>query len=296
MSYSSYLKNNFINPKNKKIIITGANSGIGFECAKILAMLDAKVFLACRSFLRATKARNKILKEKPDAQIFIIPFDQSNQKSCDDFVELLSKKHFDFDAILFNAGIFAPKKKTVNKKGVPITIEINTVNIAYIISKIKPLLDKADKEKIISFQCSLASSLANKKYSLFDNNLSAFKQYALSKYGLFNYFKYLASSNSNDKVKYLCCEPGVTNSNIIRDFPSWIRKLGNGFLKLFMMKTNKAALTGVASLIGKKNINGMIYVPKGLFRVWGYPKGKVVNINKYDKNIVNTINKLIYGK
>lgn len=48
---------------NKVVIITGANSGIGFETAKELAKRGAKIILACRNLEKANDAILKIMKE-----------------------------------------------------------------------------------------------------------------------------------------------------------------------------------------------------------------------------------------
>lgn len=291
MSISKYINKHINNINGKKVIVTGANSGIGFEICKHLAYLNASIIMACRSFLRASKARNKILKIYPNADIKIIPFDQSNKESCDSFIDLI-KKGLDFDVIIFNAGIFAPKEKKLNKDNYPITLATNIINLSYIVDKLEPLVNK---DVTFVFQGSLASSLAKKKLSLLDNKPSSFKQYALSKYALLQYFKYKSITNPNKNIRYTLCEPGITNSNIIRDFPKFIRKIGNGFLKICMMSTSKASLTSLASFASKNSNNGMMFVPRGLFKIWGYPKAKKIN-NKYDKNIILELNKIYHGK
>ena len=291
MSISNYLQKQLVDIKNKKVVVTGANSGIGFEICKNLASLDASIVMACRSFLKASKARNKILKQYKNADITIIPFDQSTYESSKQFIELL-KKGFSFDVIIFNAGIFAPKEKKLNKDNYATTLAVNAINLAYIVDNITPYLSK---DVTIVFQGSLASSLANKKTSLLNNKLSSFKQYALSKYALLNYFKYKSLTNKTKNIKYVLCEPGITNSNIIRNFPKFIRKVGNGFLKTFMMSTEKASLTSIASFASIKSENGMMFVPRGFFKIFGYPKAKKIN-NKYNESLIKELNSLNHGK
>ena len=55
------------NLKNKVIIVTGGNSGLGYEAAKVFAKNNATVILACRSINRAEDAKKKILNEYPKA-------------------------------------------------------------------------------------------------------------------------------------------------------------------------------------------------------------------------------------
>lgn len=61
----------------KTIIVTGANSGLGFETTKqlVASHLDYQVVMACRNLSKATAARAEILEAQPDAQILCLPLD-----------------------------------------------------------------------------------------------------------------------------------------------------------------------------------------------------------------------------
>ena len=56
---------------NKKVIITGANSGIGFECASLVLKLNGKLVMACRNKQRALEAKEKLNSLYPDKEIDI---------------------------------------------------------------------------------------------------------------------------------------------------------------------------------------------------------------------------------
>ncbi len=69
-SYYQYVVGNVFSTKtfdlSKKVyIVTGANTGIGFETAKALVKMNATVIMACRSAERANQAKNDLLKELP---------------------------------------------------------------------------------------------------------------------------------------------------------------------------------------------------------------------------------------
>jgi hypothetical protein len=65
--------------------------------------------------------------------------------------------------------------------------------------------------------------------------------------------------------------PGVTRSEILRQFAPWIKKLGNGFLYLFTHKPWKACL-GIVYLASGEGTRGDYVVPRGPFHISGYPK------------------------
>ncbi len=99
----------------KVMIVTGANSGLGFETTKELSRKGAKVVMACRNPKRAESARQKILAEVVHADLDIIILDLSSQKSVADFVEEFKKKYDRLDVLVNNAGIMAaPYSETVD--------------------------------------------------------------------------------------------------------------------------------------------------------------------------------------
>ncbi len=91
--------------KDKVAIVTGANSGIGFETAKELARHGALTVLACRSMDKAQAALTEIQKEIPDAQAEIMQLDLASLDSVHQFVERFKAKYDRLDMLINNAGI-----------------------------------------------------------------------------------------------------------------------------------------------------------------------------------------------
>ena len=67
--------------ENKIALITGANSGIGFEAAKALAEKGALVVLACRNEEKAKAAIAAIKSEIPSAKLEFLSLDLASQAS-----------------------------------------------------------------------------------------------------------------------------------------------------------------------------------------------------------------------
>jgi NAD(P)-dependent dehydrogenase (short-subunit alcohol dehydrogenase family) len=89
----------------KVMIVTGANSGIGYEAAKEFARKGAQTILACRSMDKAQFALDKIQIEIPDAQAEIMQLDLANMESVRQFAEAFKAKYDRLDVLLNNAGI-----------------------------------------------------------------------------------------------------------------------------------------------------------------------------------------------
>ena len=89
----------------KVIIVTGGNSGIGFEAAKELARKGAQTILACRNMEKAQAAFEKIQFEIPESRVEIMELDLVNLESVRIFSDQFKSKYDRLDVLLNNAGI-----------------------------------------------------------------------------------------------------------------------------------------------------------------------------------------------
>lgn len=129
----------------KYAIVTGANSGIGFESAKALAKVGAHVVLACRSEAKANDAIAKIKAEVPNASLEFIALDLASFPSIRKFAETLK-----IEAVhLFvqNAGIITDEFKTT-PQGHEMTAGVNHFGHFYLTKLLMPLLIKG-KARIV---------------------------------------------------------------------------------------------------------------------------------------------------
>jgi len=99
----------------KVIIVTGSNSGIGFEVAKEFTRRGAHTILACRSMNRAQAAQDLITASLPDAHAEIMLLDLANLGSVHHFTREFQEKYAHLDVLVNNAGIMmTPYSKTVD--------------------------------------------------------------------------------------------------------------------------------------------------------------------------------------
>ena len=252
---------------NKEIIVTGGTSGIGLSLVKELLDKNASVIVMARNINKANEVKNNLLNIHPDNPIRIIKYDQSDDQSvvasCDEIIT----KYPHFYAIVLNAGVFQTKKSMTYVDDIPTTIKTNFVGLALFM---KTLLAKVEGEHRYIFQGSLIAKLHDKRInSLKVNGLSSLQQYAISKSGVEALF-YHYSQIGNKYQSFYLVEPGVTSTDIIRDFPAAIRVLGRGFLKVFSHSNNRAALTAMKALQTSTEKNSFI-VPRGLLTCAGLP-------------------------
>ena len=87
----------------RTFLVTGANTGIGFEAAKALASKGARVLLACRDARRGSEALTQIKAAKPDAELELILLDQADLASVRAAAERVAAEPR-LDVLVNNAG------------------------------------------------------------------------------------------------------------------------------------------------------------------------------------------------
>jgi NAD(P)-dependent dehydrogenase (short-subunit alcohol dehydrogenase family) len=91
----------------KTFVVTGANSGIGYEAARALAAKRATVVLACRNLEKGQAAIDAIRAKTPDAKIVLERLDLGDLATVRSFAAKVLKEHARLDVLINNAGIMA---------------------------------------------------------------------------------------------------------------------------------------------------------------------------------------------
>lgn len=89
----------------KTFIVTGANTGLGFETTKALVKRNATVIMACRSIERADKAIGTIRKKTVNGTMIACHLDLASFESIVDFVENIKENYPNFNCLINNAGL-----------------------------------------------------------------------------------------------------------------------------------------------------------------------------------------------
>src|ERR1041385_8193041 len=101
--------------KGKVIVVTGANSGLGFEASRGFASRGARVIMACRNAAKAQGAWQKILVEHPGASVEVMALDLASLASVRQFAKDLAQRTDRLDVLCNNAGVMAlPRRETAD--------------------------------------------------------------------------------------------------------------------------------------------------------------------------------------
>jgi len=265
MKYSKWLDKHIPNLNNKKIIITGANSGLGYECCRALLYKGATIIMACRNMVKANIAKDNLIKEFPNSNIYIKELDLSSFNSIENFVSSLNLN--DIDILINNAGVYHPKKGSKTQEGIDLTIGTNYFGMYYL-NKLIENKKHNNKIKIIN-----VSSITSRYASL---NLDEFNDgYAKSKLAIASY---TLAKQQEGKYNYYLTHPGISATNIIQNFSSLFQKIGSKFMKIFFHSPQKACLSILAPL---SDIKSSDFGPRFL-QISGYPK-KIKNTRRQIK-------------
>lgn len=99
----------------KIIVVTGANSGLGFECSKLFAGKGATVVMAVRNLDKGEQARSDILDLHPGASLELMELDLSSLDSVEAFAADFKARYERLDILLNNAGLMAvPRQETAD--------------------------------------------------------------------------------------------------------------------------------------------------------------------------------------
>mmetsp|Transcript_24253 Transcript_24253/g.26525 ORF Transcript_24253/g.26525 Transcript_24253/m.26525 type:complete len:329 (+) Transcript_24253:98-1084(+) len=211
----------------KVILVTGANSGLGYYTALELAKHDAQVILACRSATRCQEAKQNILKEAPNGKVDALTLDLSSFQSIKDFVKEFESKYPALDVLVNNAGIMALPNRETTKDGLEAQIGTNHFGHFLLTSLLYPLLTQ--NGRIINHSSS-AHAFAAKNF-VFKDLLSEqvydpWVAYGNSKIAnlLFTYElnRRLEKAGNPKNIVSIALHPGYTATNLQNSrFPFW---------------------------------------------------------------------------
>eukprot|EP01038_Epipyxis_sp_PR26KG_P012967 gene12967-17388_t len=215
----------FNNQSEKLVVVTGANSGLGYYSSLSLAKDGASVVLACRNTKKGEDAKSKILVEYPKAIVYVMELDLSSFKSIRNFAKEFKEKFSKIDILINNAGIMALPTREVTKDGLEAQIGTNHFGHFLLTALLYPIF--ANNGRIINH--SSAAHYQSKGFPFDDVNAEKsyfpFVVYGHSKLAnlLFTFELNNRLSKSNPKnITSVAVHPGYTSTNLQSDrFPLW---------------------------------------------------------------------------
>ncbi|XP_066183659.1 WW domain-containing oxidoreductase isoform X3 [Sylvia atricapilla] len=132
----------------KVVVITGANSGIGFETAKSLALHGACVILACRSLARGNDAVQRILGEWHKAKVEAMTLDLASLQSVQHFAEAFKSKNLPLHVLICNAAVFGVPW-SLTEDGLESTFQVNHLGHFYLVQLLEDVLRQSSPARVV---------------------------------------------------------------------------------------------------------------------------------------------------
>jgi NAD(P)-dependent dehydrogenase (short-subunit alcohol dehydrogenase family) len=210
--------------QGKCIIVTGANTGLGFEEARVLAKRRARVLLACRDEAKAQAAMTRIRAETPSADLAFLPCDQADLDSVRRAAELASRESR-IDVLLNNAGVMRPPLLRT-AQGFELQFGVNHLGCFALTCLLLPKLAQTPGARVV-VTASLAHTRGNIAWDDLnaDHGYDAWQRYSDSKLANLLFVQELDRRlrAAHSPVMAVACHPGIAGTDLARHLPAAAR-------------------------------------------------------------------------
>ena len=264
----------------RTVIVTGANSGIGLETARMLALKGASVVLACRNLEKGNAAVERVQSDRPRGRVTLAALDLSDLESVATFAAAFAASHERLDLLVANAGVMVPPFGRT-KQGFELQIGTNHLGHFALLGRLLPLVLRTADARIV-----VVSSAAQNIGRIDRDDLnwerrpySAWAAYGQSKLAnqLFALELHRRLSAIGSRVRVTSAHPGFTATDLQRTSPA-----SRLFNPIFGMKPADGALPTLRAATDPAAASGSYWGPRGLFGLRGPPAPARISASAQD--------------
>ena len=278
MKISQWLETHIPDLTGKTMLITGANSGLGFHTAKSLAARGASVILACRTEKKAAMAMQEIRAGLPDADLTFYSLDLMNLEQIGAFADVIRARHERLDGLINNAGIMAVPF-SLTRDGFESQWGTNHFGHFALVRQLMPLLRQTPGARVVTVT-SGGNHFGRVIPGRFDRSgrYSKWMTYCSTKLANLMLTSELAERIDREKLDMasIACHPGYASTNLQLVGP---RLAGSGRLETIMSLINRVlaqpaamgALPTVYAAASPLALNGDYFGPGRLAETRGFP-------------------------
>ncbi len=263
----------------KVMLVTGANSGIGYQAALELARHGAYVLLGVRSPAKGQDALQRLLREAPGASAEVVELDLASLTSVRSFAEAFLRRDQALDVLINNAGVMALPKRELTVDGFERQFATNHLGHFALTGLLLPALRRSAAARVVT-----VSSLAHRNGTVEANNLQSERSY--DPMGVYNNTK-LANllfayeldrrlKAAGDSLLSIAVHPGVAKTNVFQNGPGDGGGLKTKVMKLAVSLLAQDDAMGALPLEYAATLPGVpggAYIgPDGMGEIKGYPK------------------------
>jgi len=200
--------------KNKTVVVTGANSGVGLATTVELARRGATVVMACRNAERGEAALKLAIERSGSTHIELMPCDLGSLGSIRAFASAVLARHPVLDVLINNAGVVSLKRETT-REGFESQLGVNHLGHFLLTLLLLEGLQRAPQGRVVTVS-SGAHRVGNIHWAdpHFTRGYSVWRGYAQSKLANILFTKGLAYRLRGTAVTANCLHPGAVATQL----------------------------------------------------------------------------------
>lgn len=280
----------------RRAVITGSNSGIGFETALALALRGAEVILPARTQAKADDAAARILEQVPSAQLHPEILDLAVQASVHAFANRMIERFpgQSLDLLINNAGVMALPTREVTGDGFERQFATNYLGPFALSGLLLPSM----KQRVGSRVVTVSSGASNQGKIAFDN-LQGERVYRpmLQAYAQSKLADLIFAQELQRRLKAVgspivstAAHPGYAVTNLQADHLGLGMKMMLAVMKPFLAQdAAHGALPTLYAAVAAEAVAGGYYGPDGFAEGKGYPRAARIPKNALDGTVAKRL-------
>jgi NAD(P)-dependent dehydrogenase (short-subunit alcohol dehydrogenase family) len=276
----------------RRVIVTGANSGIGYYTALELVRKGAHVLLGCRDRARGEAALARLRAAVPNGSAEVVLLDLASLESVRAFAAEELKGGVPLDLLINNAGVMAPKRRLETKDGFELQFGTNVLGHFALTALLFPALVRAAESQPLAPRVVMVASIAHKQGQLNFEDLQSSRHY--SPMGAYRQSKLAdlmlaielerrlsAVGSPTARIMSVAAHPGVANTNLFQvgQFGAVEKLVRRGFgvvIGILLNSEEAGALPTLYAATAPEAKSGAYYGPLGFREMRGQLGGAMI--------------------
>ncbi|ADG77487.1 Short-chain dehydrogenase/reductase SDR OS=Tsukamurella paurometabola (strain ATCC 8368 / DSM/ CCUG 35730 / CIP 100753 / JCM 10117 / KCTC 9821 / NBRC 16120/ NCIMB 702349 / NCTC 13040) OX=521096 GN=Tpau_0852 PE=3 SV=1 [Tsukamurella paurometabola] len=271
-------------------VVTGSNTGLGFETARVLAQAGAEVVLAVRDTDKGEAARQRITAAAPESAVRVLRLDLGSLESIAAAATELHESTPRVDLLINNAGVMYPPKQST-ADGFELQFGTNHLgHFAWTAQVLDLLLDVPNSRVVtvasIAHRIRAAIHFDDLQWERSYERVAAYGQSKLANL-LFHYElqrRLQARPRADHGTVAIAAHPGIADTELVRNLPRALQGL-QAAAPLFSHDAAHGALPQLRAATDPGALGGQYYGPDGLGERRGAPRVVTSSQQSYDLDL-----------
>jgi NAD(P)-dependent dehydrogenase (short-subunit alcohol dehydrogenase family) len=266
----------------KTAIVTGANSGIGYETALALYIHGAHVIIACRDAVKAKDTIEKIKQNEGRGTLEAGILNLANLSEIKTFADDIRKKHTHLHLLINNAGVMIPPQSKTDD-GYELQFGVNFLGHFALTGHLYPLLKQTPQARVVTLSSGAYKFVEKIDFDNLrsEHSYDANREYAISKLADLQFMMEL-QRRAGDNIISTAAHPGVTETSLARHMPEDVYKAAMERFKE-LMPAWQGALPTLFAATSPLVKGGDYFGPDGEHELIGYPGPAELNNSARDE-------------